>query len=60
MDAEAGTLAAMVPADEWAQRPLATMPAELVEANHVGMGRELFAGFRRNATTAEGGARAWL
>ncbi|MFO1246070.1 MAG: phosphogluconate dehydratase [Ramlibacter sp.] len=60
VDAEAGTLAAMVPADEWAQRPLATMPAELVEANHVGMGRELFAGFRRNATTAEEGARAWL
>jgi len=29
-------------------------------ANHTGMGRELFAGFRRNASVAEQGACAWL
>ncbi len=60
LDAQAGTLQALVPANEWAQRDLATLPEALAQANHIGMGRELFAGFRRNATTAEEGARAWL
>jgi phosphogluconate dehydratase len=36
------------------------MPPELVQANGLGMGRELFAGMRRNVTTAEEGACSWL
>ena len=34
--------------------------AELQQANHRGLGRELFAGFRRNALSAEEGACTWL
>ncbi len=60
VDAVAGTLQALVPEDEWAQRKTAVMPEELRAANHTGMGRELFAGFRRNASVAEQGACAWL
>ena len=60
LDAVAGTLQALVPEDEWAQRKTAAMPEELRAANHTGMGRELFAGFRRNASVAEQGACAWL
>jgi phosphogluconate dehydratase len=36
------------------------MPEALVAANGWGMGRELFAGMRRNALTAEQGACGWL
>jgi phosphogluconate dehydratase len=36
------------------------MPAALQAANGVGMGRELFAGMRRNALAAEQGACSWL
>jgi phosphogluconate dehydratase len=39
---------------------VATMPAELSASNSMGMGRELFAGMRRNALTAEEGACSWL
>ncbi len=60
LDAVAGTLQALVPEDEWAQRKTAAMPDALRAANHTGMGRELFAGFRRNASVAEQGACAWL
>ncbi len=60
LDAVAGTLEVMVPAAEWEQRPAATPPADLLAANGVGMGRELFAGMRRNALTAEEGACTWL
>ena len=60
LDALAGTLQALVPADEWARRPLATMPEWLIEANGLGTGRELFTGMRRNALTAEEGACSWL
>ncbi len=60
LDAVAGTLQALVPEDEWAQRQTAAMPDTLRDANHTGMGRELFAGFRRNASVAEQGACAWL
>jgi phosphogluconate dehydratase len=37
-------------------RATATLPDALRAANGVGMGRELFAGMRRNASTAEEGA----
>ena len=60
LDALAGTLQALVPADEWAWRPLATMPLALVESNGLGMGRELFTGMRCNALSAEEGACSWL
>ena len=60
LDAVAGTLQALVSDEAWALRPVATMPADLLAANAVGMGRELFTGMRRSATTAETGAISWL
>ncbi len=60
LDGVAGTLQALVSDTEWAARPLAQMPADLIQSNGVGMGRELFAASRRNATTAEEGACSWL
>ena len=60
LDANAGTLQALVPDAEWAQRETLAMPAALKEANQHGVGRELFAGMRRNALTAEEGACTWL
>jgi phosphogluconate dehydratase len=60
VDANAETLQVLVDAAEWGARPLATMPADLRTANGIGMGRELFANFRRNALTAEEGACTWL
>ncbi|MBK8073555.1 MAG: phosphogluconate dehydratase [Ramlibacter sp.] len=60
LDAVAGTLQALVPQPQWASRSLAEMPADLIAANGVGMGRELFAGMRRNALVAEEGASTWL
>jgi phosphogluconate dehydratase len=60
LDAKAGTLEALVPADEWAAREAVAMPAEQKNANAHGVGRELFAAFRRNALSAEEGACTWL
>ena len=60
LDAVAGTLQALVPPDQWAARVVATMPESLIEANGLNMGRELFAGMRRHANTAEEGACTWL
>jgi phosphogluconate dehydratase len=60
LDAVTGELNALVDPAEWAARPLATFPAALQAANGVGMGRELFAGMRRNALSAEEGACTWL
>ncbi len=60
LDAVAGTLQALVPEEEWARREADAMPAELLEHNGLDMGRELFAGMRRNALTAEEGACSWL
>ena len=53
VDAEAGTLEALVDAAEWAAREHAT---EDLSSSHVGLGRELFTTFRRAATSAEAGA----
>jgi phosphogluconate dehydratase len=53
LDAETGTLEALVPAAEWAARPIAT--ADLY-ADLVGVGRELFAVFRNAVSEAEQGA----
>jgi phosphogluconate dehydratase len=60
LDATAGTLQALVPEDEWAQRQNARMPEDLKAADAVGVGRELFTAFRRNALLAEEGACTWL
>ena len=60
LDANAQTLEVLVDAAQWARRSAVEMPAELRAANGVGMGRELFAGMRRNALTAEEGACTWL
>jgi phosphogluconate dehydratase len=60
VDAAAGTLQALVPEQEWAARENAVMPEELRTANGLGVGRELFAAFRRNALLAEEGACTWL
>ena len=60
LDAVAGTLQALVPQAEWDARELAHMPPVLQAANGIGMGRELFAGMRRNTLSAEEGACSWL
>ena len=60
MDAVAGTLAALVPQAQWDAREPARPPEALQAANGVGLGRELFAVFRRNALAAEEGACTWL
>jgi phosphogluconate dehydratase len=60
LDANAETLQVLVSDAEWAARPLDTMPEALRAANGIGMGRELFANFRRNALAAEEGACTWF
>ncbi|RYY96710.1 MAG: phosphogluconate dehydratase, partial [Comamonadaceae bacterium] len=60
LDATAGTLEALVDAQEWAARDVATLSPEQAGTNGWGVGRELFAGMRRNATAAEEGACTWL
>ena len=60
LDAAAGRLEVLVPEAEWLSREVAVMPEQLRLANGLGMGRELFAGMRRSALTAEQGACSWL
>jgi phosphogluconate dehydratase len=60
LDATAGTLDALVPAAEWAARESASIDATQAERNGHDLGRELFAGMRRNVTSAEQGAITWL
>jgi phosphogluconate dehydratase len=60
LDAVAGTLEAKVAAAEWAAREFEPMPAANAETNAHGLGRELFAGMRRNVRSAEEGACTWL
>ncbi|MEO8385567.1 MAG: phosphogluconate dehydratase [Betaproteobacteria bacterium] len=57
LDAEAGTLEALVAGAEWALRK-STVPN--LAANGHGMGRELFASARANARSAEEGAMSYL
>ena len=58
--ANSGELTALVPAAEWDRRELAQITADAVVDNGAGLGRELFAGMRRNVTSAEEGAVTWL
>jgi phosphogluconate dehydratase len=60
LDAVAGTLTALVPEAEWAVRELATRSDAMADEHGHGLGRELFAGMRRNSTSAEEGACTWL
>ncbi|MBC5784340.1 phosphogluconate dehydratase [Ramlibacter sp. USB13] len=60
LDAPAGTLEALVDASEWSRRQPAAMTDAQREQNAHGVGRELFAGMRRNAKAAEEGACTWL
>lgn len=60
VDAITGELKVLVNDAEWTARPVDTMPADLRAANGIGMGRELFAGMRRHALTAEEGALSWI
>ncbi len=60
LDAVAGTLDALVPADEWAVRTPATRDEAKALRHAHGIGRDLFAGLRRNVTSAEEGACTWL
>jgi phosphogluconate dehydratase len=60
LDASAGTLAVLVPEDEWSARPLAVRTDAMADEAGHGLGRELFAGLRRNVASAEEGACTWL
>ncbi len=60
VDAVAGTLQALVDAEEWAAREPATLQAAQAEVNAHDLGRELFGGMRRNVRSAEEGAITWL
>jgi phosphogluconate dehydratase len=60
LDAPAGRLQALVDPAEWGRREAAPIGPGQVEDNGHGLGRELFAGMRRNALMAEEGACTWL
>ncbi|HWI10309.1 MAG TPA: dihydroxy-acid dehydratase, partial [Burkholderiaceae bacterium] len=60
LDAVAGTLAALVDATAWSAREQAVLPDAQADVNGHGLGRELFAGMRRNVLSAEQGACTWL
>ncbi|MDP4300085.1 phosphogluconate dehydratase [Leptothrix discophora] len=60
VDAVAGTLDAHVDAATWAAREIETRSDALADDAGHGLGRELFAGMRRNVATAEEGAVSWL
>ncbi|MGQ3050749.1 MAG: phosphogluconate dehydratase [Roseateles sp.] len=55
-----GSLQALVSEADWAARQTATLDPAEAEVNAHGLGRELFAGMRRNALSAEEGAVTWL
>jgi phosphogluconate dehydratase len=60
LDADAGTLVALVDPVVWASREVADLSAAQAEGNSHDLGRELFGGMRRNVRTAEEGAVTWL
>jgi phosphogluconate dehydratase len=60
LDAAAGTLDARVDPAIWAAREAASIDPIQADDNAHGLGRELFAGFRRNVNSAEQGACSWL
>ncbi len=60
LDAVAGTLTAFVDEATWDARKQPVLPDAQAVVNGHGLGRELFAGMRRNVLTAEQGACSWL
>jgi phosphogluconate dehydratase len=60
LDAVAGTLDVIGGDDAFEDREPAHMPPALIEGNGHDLGRELFAGMRRNAVSPEQGACTWL
>jgi phosphogluconate dehydratase len=60
LDALSGTLEVLVPDDEWARRVPVQRPEHLAADSAHGLGRDLFAGLRRNVRSAEEGAVTWL
>jgi phosphogluconate dehydratase len=60
LDATAGTLQVLVDEVEWAARAAAVPCAEQTEDHAHDLGRELFAGMRRNVKCAEEGAITWM
>jgi phosphogluconate dehydratase len=60
LDAVAGTLEALVDQEAWAARECPALPDAAAQVNGHGLGRELFAGMRRNVSSAEEGACSWL
>jgi phosphogluconate dehydratase len=60
LDARAGTLDARVEPAQWSAREPALIDPIQADDNAHGLGRELFAGMRRNVTSAEQGACTWL
>ncbi len=60
VDAVAGTLDVLVDDATWAARDTAPMSAQQSDVNGHGLGRELFAGMRKNVGSAEQGACTWL
>ena len=60
LDAVAGTLEALVDVAVWSSRNVVELTAAHADVNGHGLGRELFAGMRRNVLTAEEGACTWL
>ena len=60
LDARTGDLLALVPEAEWQLRAVASPDPDTLQRHTRGMGRELFAGMRRQALTAEEGACTWL
>jgi phosphogluconate dehydratase len=60
LDATTGSLSALVSAEEWAARTPAQRSDAMAGEHAHGLGRELFAGMRRNVNTAEEGACTWL
>jgi phosphogluconate dehydratase len=60
LDAVTGTLDALVDAATWAARDVVGLTDAQRDINGHGLGRELFAGMRRNVRSAEEGAVTWL
>jgi phosphogluconate dehydratase len=60
LDANAGMLEALVDPATWAAREVEAIDPIQSDDNAHGLGRELFAGMRRNVNSAEQGACSWL
>ena len=60
LDAVNGTLDVLLPEAEWAARETAPLSPDQSQRSAHDLGRELFAGMRRNVRSAEEGAVTWL